>query len=112
MKGKPIVCVDFDGVLNNYTGWKGEHHLYEPRVGAGEFLEMLSSKFVVYVFTTRNRDKVIGWLEKNDLIFFVDEVTDIKVGAVAYIDDRAIQFNGDYQECLDKLINFKAYWEE
>ena len=38
-------------------------------------------------------------------------VTDKKPPAFAYIDDRAICFQGDYGKTLDQLEAFKAHWE-
>ncbi len=38
-------------------------------------------------------------------------VTDIKPKAVAYIDDRAIKYNGNYGEVLEKLEQVKTWWE-
>ena len=108
---RPRICVDFDGVLNTYSGWKGREELYKPREGVYEFLEELDSKFNVVIFTTRNSDLVWDWLKKYHFDFFVDEVTDIKVGAVAYIGDRALKFNGDYAETLSELKEFKTHWE-
>lgn len=108
---KPRICVDFDGVLNTYTGWKGREELYKPQEGVYEFLEELDSKFDVVIFTTRDSELVWDWLEKYHLDFFVGEVTDIKGGAVAYIDDRALKFNGDYAETLSELKEFKTHWE-
>jgi hypothetical protein len=35
------VCVDFDGVLAEYTGWKGPDHLGAPRAGAKHFLGII-----------------------------------------------------------------------
>ena len=106
------ICVDFDGVLNTYKGWKGNDELYEPRIGAKEFLEELSVQYYVVILTTRNVEKVWEWLREYGLDFLVDEVTDIKVGAVAYIDDRALKFNGNYLETLIELNNFKTHWED
>ena len=37
-------------------------------------------------------------------------VTNRKVPAVAYIDDRAIQFNGSYIQTIYEAVNFKPYW--
>ena len=111
-RSRPRICVDFDGVLNTYVGWKGREELYKPREGVYEFLEELDSKFNVVIFTTRNSKLVWDWLKKYHLDFFVDEVTDIKVGAVVYIDDRALKFNGDYAETLSELEEFKTHWEK
>ena len=106
---EPVLCVDFDGVLNNYNGWKGNDELGVPRPWAKEFLEILSKEYVLYIFTTRDRKKVVEWLDKYNMSY--DYVTDIKVGAVAYIDDRAITFRGNYEETLKELMDFKPYWE-
>ena len=105
---KSNVCVDFDGVLNNYTGWNGEDDLSTPREGAREFLQNLQEEYTVVIFTARDKDKVKEWLELYDLPF--DSVTNIKEGAVAYIDDRAIRFDGDYNKCLSELYSFEPHW--
>lgn len=111
VKDKQNICVDFDGVLNNYTGWKGTDELYEPRCGAVEFLERLSKMYNVIIFTTRPKEKVIDWLEEYECSHYIVEVTNIKVGAYCYIDDRGLKFNGDYEQTLNELDDFKAHWE-
>ena len=107
---KNTVCVDFDGVLNNYTGWKGVTELYTPRDGAKEFMGELRKDYHVVVFTTRDNNLVREWLEKYNILF--DDVTSTKIGAVCYIDDRGLQFNGDFNETLNQLSDFKAHWEQ
>lgn len=103
------ICVDFDGVLNNYEGWNGVEELYSPSNGAKEFLEELYDKYYVIIFTARDVELVEEWLVKYDMPF--NEVTNIKRGAFAYIDDRAICFKGDYNDILNTLSVFKAHWE-
>ena len=41
---RPIVCVDLDGVLNDYDGWKGADYFHPPRPGAREFSQQLNVK--------------------------------------------------------------------
>ncbi len=111
--GKTTICVDLDGVLAKYDGWKGVEHIGDPIDGAREFLTQLRdlpAKVVIY--TTRvnasmenGRDKaaltqlVADWLDKHDLPY--DEIAedDGKPPADAYLDDRAItvqpQLDGD-----------------
>ena len=110
-KRKLTICVDFDGVLNNYTHYD-ENNCFTPRPGAKEFLGKLNEKFMVIIFTARSFPKVERWLRNYDLSKYVADVTNIKVPAVAYIDDRGIQFNGDYNEILEQLKDFKPYWKE
>ena len=107
---KPMVCVDFDGVLNTYNGWKGVDELYFPRDGSKLFLEELSKKYTVTIFTTRDTVKVRDWMKKYDMYY--DNITNVKKGAVCYIDDRGLKFNGNYHETLQELSEFHAWWEE
>lgn len=109
---KPTVCVDFDGVLNNYRKYD-ENDLSTPREGAKEFLEELSKKYRVIILTARRFDKVMEWLNQYELSKYVFDVTNIKPkNVVCFVDDRAIKFNGDYAEALRHINNFKTYWEE
>ena len=108
-KGR-TVCVDFDGVLNTYKGYKGDN-LGTPRPGCKEFLEQLSKEYDVVIFSVRRYAKIIKWLNEYNLLQYVVNVTSYKPRAVAYIDDRAIQFNGNYEQTLKELKGFKTYWE-
>lgn len=106
---KPIVCVDFDGVLNNYTGWR-DGYMYLPREGARDFLHELSYKYTIAIFTARPTQLVKEWLDTHKMPY--DFLTNEKIGAVAYIDDRAICFKGDFEETMEELLNFKTHWEK
>lgn len=107
---KKTACVDFDGVLNTYTHWRGEDDLYEPRPGAREFLEKLGEKFKVVIFSTRRPKAIELWLREHDLWRYVADVTNRKVMAVVYIDDRAVGFNGNYEETLAQVDGFKPWY--
>jgi hypothetical protein len=109
---KPTIAVDFDGVLNTYTGWKGEDELFQPRPGAREFLEALAAGFTVVIHSTRAAAKIREWLSVHGMADFVWEVTNRKVPAVAYIDDRAVRFDGDYAAALEALKNFRPHWRD
>jgi len=112
-KSKPKhVCVDFDGVLAEYDGWKGPDHLGLPREGVEEFLREVSDLGMkVIILTTRHPDAVSKWLYDHDLYLLVDRVTRQKPPALAYIDDRAICFKGDFGAVLWKLLRFTPYWK-
>lgn len=109
---KPTICVDFDGVLNTYKGWNGTDNLYQPRNGVHEFLCKLNKEYQVIIFTTRNEGRVWRWLFEYGLTDYIEDVTSHKIGAIAYIDDRGIRFNGDYNETLKELKNFQTHWEK
>ena len=109
-KNKPTLCLDFDGIFNNYKGYNGDN-LGTPRQGIKEFLEQLNKEYSITIFSARRYPLIIKWLKQHNLLMYVDNVTSIKPVAWAYIDDRAIQFNGDYNKALAELKQFKPYWE-
>lgn len=109
---KKTVCLDFDGVLNTYTGWKGEDELFLPRPGLEAFLQSLrDGGYHIVVHSTRSAEKIAEWLSGHGIANLVDSVTDVKPPAIAYIDDRAIRFDGDYSSAFQQLEDFRAYWE-
>lgn len=112
MNDKKVIAIDFDGVLNNYSGWAGEDELGTPRECTELFLKMLSERFKVVVFTVRDSQRVRNWLKEYNLLYMVDHITNRKPKAIAYIDDRAINFNGNYVEVLEKLDDFHTWWEQ
>jgi FMN phosphatase YigB (HAD superfamily) len=107
-----IACVDFNGVLDAYTGWRGADHFDPPRAGARSFLEALVSRgFRIVVFTTRWPDDVWRWLREHGLEHLVERVTDRKPAAHVFVDDRAVCFRGDFDETLREIDSFVAHWE-
>lgn len=111
------ICLDFDGVMSDYHGWRGEDHLDPPRPGLRAFLEALTAQgYTLVIHTTRDRTAIYSWL----IEYRLDEVFDhdpdrivrAKPPAVAYIDDRAVCFRGDYDATLQEVLTFRAYWEE
>jgi hypothetical protein len=106
------VCLDFDGVMNTYDGWKGEDELFEPKEGIKEFLDELKKEFGnIFIHTTRDDLKVTMWLMKHGFEDYGIQVWNKKPPAILYIDDRGLKFNGDFKETLEQIKDFKAYWE-
>lgn len=120
---KPILCLDFDGVLHSYTsGWKGADVIPDPPVAKMvPFLERAIAEFDVQIFSSRTGqtggvDAMKAWLTVHvtrhfdcenhggapdeaarayailDAITFPTE----KPPAMVTLDDRAIQFNGEW----------------
>ena len=109
---RPLACVDLNGVLDVYTGWKNPDHWDAPRAGAREFLEQLRANgFDVVVFTTRHPAGVRGWLREHGLLDLVGAITRRKPPAHVFIDDRAICFKGDFGDAVRQAVAFKAHWE-
>lgn len=109
---RPLVCVDLNGVLDTYTGWKHPDHWDPPRPGARQFLDALeASGFDVVVFTTRHRVGVRRWLREHGLLDAVGAITDRKPPAHVFVDDRAVCFRGDFTATLEAVRLFAAHWE-
>jgi hypothetical protein len=105
------VCVDLDGVLNLFDTWRSPEFFHPLRPGAREFLIRLNEAgFRVVIFTVRWFEWVEAWLEENGLREYVAEVTDKKPPAQVYLDDRAVCFDGDFEEAYHKIVNFKPFW--
>lgn len=124
---KPILCLDFDGVLHSYTsGWKGADVIPDPPVpGAIAFLREAVKHFRVAIFSSRSHQAGGGpamreWLGNHIIadepdIFTQDppwfasiEWPMEKPSAMVTIDDRAITFDGTWP-AIDVLLAFKPW---
>lgn len=108
------VCVDFDGVIHRYSkGWHDGSIYDEPMPGAIEGIKRLQERYAVVVHTSRDPGPVAAWLIDRDVLatwytgnpdpdvnqhpeFWNDQtmvlVTNRKMPAFAYVDDRAVVF--------------------
>tara|TARA_Y100001936_G_C15475617_1_gene360908 strand:- start:62 stop:460 length:399 start_codon:yes stop_codon:yes gene_type:complete len=99
------VAIDFDGVIHNFDkGWHDGTCYGEPLPGSIEAIKNLSKKYNIIIFTAKakkNRPLVNGktgvelvkeWLEKYDLLDYVNEITSEKPRAKIYIDDNGYRF--------------------
>ncbi len=124
--GKPILCLDFDGVIHSYvSGWKGARNIPDsPVPGAIEFMEeALHAGWDVVVHSSRARywggiTAMRHWLYVNagnswyETMGFqgLEDVrfTRWKPSALVTIDDRAMTFTGQWP-ALDALRKFKPW---
>ena len=111
---KTDILIDLDGVLNNYKGIYNENEMPSIKTGAKKFLQRLYSlnKYNLILFTTRNFLKTAKWLIDNDLYIFFKDITNVKTPASIFIDDRAINFNGDYEKIYNEILNFSPHWKK
>ncbi len=112
------VAVDFDGVIHAYSkGWQDGSIYDEPLPLAFESLRGLMREYAVFVHTTRDAHAVAEWIQVRsgipcavqvnpDMEFWNVQgellVTNRKLPAVAYIDDRAIRFV-DWVQAMTEL---------
>ena len=123
---KPILCLDFDGVIHSYTsGWKGAHNIPDPPVeGAIEFMgAALEAGWDVVIHSSRAAylggiPAMRAWLKEHAGNMFYDtpagtglervQFTRMKPSAFITIDDRALTFDGTWPS-LDTLKAFKPW---
>lgn len=72
---KKTICVDFDGVLNEYDGYE-EGDLGEPLTGSKEFIKELRKKYKIVILTSRQKEQVIDWLNNTRQIVSVYDLPD------------------------------------
>lgn len=103
---RKTVCVDLDGVLAHYEGWKGVDHIGEPRPGAADFMRSLQQFARVVVYTTRTKadfedrpegstpehlaGKVRDWLDRHGVVYDEVYTGQGKPFCAAFVDDRAV----------------------
>lgn len=124
---KPILCLDFDGVIHSYTsGWKGADIVPDPPVdGAMKFIWDATEHFRVAVFSSRSNQPgglaaMKAWLEKHFRGYWATHATQAddkfseiewpleKPAAMVTIDDRALTFDGSWPD-IEALKNFQPW---
>lgn len=123
--GKPILCLDFDGVCHSYTsGWKGTTNIPDDAVpGLFEFLEQAVLHFDIQVYSSRSNQE--GGIEAMQFWFVEQrkkwreaggqgsEVLTIsfpkeKPAAFVGLDDRVLTFEGNWPD-VETLRKFKPW---
>ncbi len=130
---KPILCLDFDGVIHSYeSGWKGADVIPDPPVeGAIDFIMLALGHFEVNIFSSRSNQTggvraMQAWLHNQFYARFytssgfTKEPAEFmtlfesikwpteKPPAMVTIDDRAITFTGEWP-ALGDLLAFKPW---
>ena len=109
---KARAACDLDGVLSLGQG-KTPHDFAPVRPGAKEFLRTLHDRYEeVVIHTARNTDAAKNWLRQNGLLKYAATVTNTKLPAKVYIDDRAVTFQGDFGQTLADIKDFVPHWQE
>lgn len=130
-KKKPILCLDFDGVIHSYTTpWKGEDIIPDPPVkGAISALVDYSDFFELHIFSSRSKTKegreaMYNWLYIQIQLWLNDKLGKLrneqaviswmtdnikwpteKPPAFLTIDDRGWTFEGVFPS-VEEIQNF------
>ncbi len=118
MENKPILVLDFDGVLHSYTsGWKGAEIIPDPPVdGAVAFCEVAVRDFEVHIVSSRcsqpgGADAIDRWMAAHGFPEEIEVSPDgTKPAAFLTLDDRAITFTGTWPDPRD-LRNFQPWYK-
>ena len=108
---KKTILIDLDGVLNTYTGDFDENIIPPIKQGAYEFIKKLSETYKIKIFTSRNLFLVSKWLIKNNLEEYIEDVTNKKEPCYLIIDDRCINFDGNYQKTINHIEQFATWYQ-
>lgn len=116
---RPTLIIDFDGVLHSYvSGWQGIANITDPPTpGAQDFCRVAMEQFRVVIISTRCTEEkgwlaIMEWLEEWSFPFGLRvSTTGRKEPATVMIDDRAIQFVGEWPD-IDSLVNFTPWNKE
>jgi len=113
------IAVDFDGVIHAYSkGWQDGSIYDDPVPGAGDALRSLMADYAVFIFTSRTDLRAVGdWVRDRlsvPVLVARDDcprefwngrdsvyITNRKLPAVAYLDDRGIRFHSWPQTLAD-----------
>lgn len=136
MRNKPILCVDFDGVVHLYTSpWTNAATISDgPVPGALRWLWRATEWFDVKIYSSRSKDfegikAMLAWMIEHSRAEFgeghpMSDVTSDGVNGPRYpidfchekpaafltIDDRALPFEGDWSDFEPAdLLHFKPW---
>jgi len=127
MTNKPILCVDFDGVIHSYSsGWKEVDIIPDPPVvGAISWLLMAIEWWDVHIYSSRSKSAaglmaMFEWTYNNayrelpeaDAKILMKNIkfSHEKPAAFLTIDDRAVCFDGDWSKLdPETLRQFKPW---
>lgn len=110
----PTVAIDFDGTLAQYENGFQHPPMEPPTDGARVALMILKQRgYDIVIFSVRATEPagvraIRAWLERYDMAKYVTGITGIKPKAVAYIDDRAVPFRGNWLDCINQTDLLQA----
>ena len=109
---KKTILFDLDGVLNTYDGRYDKNYIPPIKDGAYKLVKELSQDYKIVIFTTRNSLIASKWILENKLEEYVENVTNVKEPAYLIIDDRCINFDGNYNKLREQIKNFEVWYKK
>ena len=123
MAKKRTICIDFDGVLADYSkGFQGENVFGDVIPGAAEATGVLKKNGnTIIIYTTRPvTDELKAWLKEKGISYdYINEnpnqpkgAEGAKIAADIYIDDRGLKFRGECDEWFLRQIGEFTSWQD
>lgn len=110
---KLIICFDFDGVIHEYKNpWTTHTEIKDgPVPGTRDAINVLKEYFKIVIYSARSKDAwgieaMKEWLARYDIYY--DEIVEHKPPAIAYVDDRAVRFEGVWTPIVKYLLNVEG----
>ncbi|MCZ2100092.1 MAG: hypothetical protein LC107_00975 [Chitinophagales bacterium] len=126
------IAIDFDGVIHQYSRGYADGSIYDvPVKGAARFIYdcMFEKGWAVFILSTREPQQIKTWLEQvlfqgKALPFKITilspetkfwnskknlGITNRKIAAHVYIDDRGMRFDGNFDGMLEQLEVLKTW---
>lgn len=109
MDQSKVLAIDFNGTIAGRGDDWGD-----PQPGAVEAMQRLKDEgFTICINSVvGDKEALAAWLDRNGVVWdYINEGpaqpsnSSDKINAVAYVDDRAIPFRGDWDETLDDLFS-------
>lgn len=122
-KKKPSVAIDFDGTIAKYDHYRGKGVFGDPIAEAKNFIKLLKNMgWIVIINTTRSEIHAVeAYLMVHGIPFDfinynpeneIQDLSDKKVLADVYVDDRAVRFDGSWQQTFRDIITARPWWKE
>ena len=114
------ICIDIDGTITHYIDWVDAHTFGEVLPHCAEAIHHLKADgwFVIIYSTRADRNEITRFLNEHNVpVDASNENPNQPANAVGgkpyadvYLDDRAIQFDGHWEDMYERISSF-APWE-
>lgn len=128
MTDKPIICIDFDGVIHSYDrGWQDGNIYGHVTSGFWQWATRASALFTLMIYSSRSKTPegiaAMGeWLDAQWEEYAAQRMPRPDRPALAFahekppafltIDDRAIQFRGDWSDLNPETLRKYEVWNK
>lgn len=115
-----VYAFDFDGVIAQYEGWKGDDVQGKPREAVVDAIRLLKKQGnTIIIHSTRGDEMLRQYCVAHEIPFdyinenpLIEGVNQGKPMATAYVDDRAVCYKGQTaEELVEELTHFEPYWK-